>query len=146
MTDAEARKELLARTFDSSAQGYRDIRYFHLYAARLVELAGLGPESQVLDVACGRGAVLFAAAQCVGDDGHVLGVDLSPEMAQATAADIKARGISCASTATMDAERSIFLTTRLTSYFAHSQCSSFPTLPTPSRSSAAYFARAASWR
>jgi ubiquinone/menaquinone biosynthesis C-methylase UbiE len=45
----------------------------------------------VLDLGCGRGAVLFAAAEAVGPDGYAVGIDLSPNMVHATAAEIAAR-------------------------------------------------------
>jgi ubiquinone/menaquinone biosynthesis C-methylase UbiE len=104
MSDAEARKLFLAGVYDRSAAGYADIGYFPLYARRLVELASISPGGQALDVACGRGAALFAAAERVGPTGHVLGVDISAGMAARTAEDISARGLSNASTKQMDAE------------------------------------------
>jgi ubiquinone/menaquinone biosynthesis C-methylase UbiE len=53
----------------------------------LVAAAGVGPGQDVLDVAAGRGAVLFPAAEAVGRTGHVVGVDLADAMAQAANAD-----------------------------------------------------------
>jgi ubiE/COQ5 methyltransferase family len=46
---------------------------------RLVELAGVHAGDGVLDVATGRGAVLFAATERVGERGRVIGVDLAVE-------------------------------------------------------------------
>ena len=54
--------------------------YHDHFGERLVELAGVGPGDAVLDVACGRGAVLVPAATRVGPVGRVVGVDLSPVM------------------------------------------------------------------
>ena len=59
---------------------------------RLVELAGVHAGDRVLDVATGRGAVLFAAAERAGERGRVVGVDLAEEMVALTSADIQARG------------------------------------------------------
>lgn len=42
--------------------------------------AGIGPGDQVLDVACGTGALTLAVADCVGPAGAVVGVDLNPAM------------------------------------------------------------------
>lgn len=47
---------------------------------RLIEMADPGPGERVLDVACGSGLVACAAAERVGPDGSVIGVDLSEAM------------------------------------------------------------------
>jgi SAM-dependent methyltransferase len=41
--------------------------------------AGLRPGMRVLDLGCGAGDVAFVAADLVGRDGHVVGVDRSPQ-------------------------------------------------------------------
>ena len=48
--------------------------------ARMLALADLRAGERVLDVACGTGAVSFAAAAAVGSAGSVLGTDLSDSM------------------------------------------------------------------
>jgi SAM-dependent methyltransferase len=47
---------------------------------RLVDLAGVGPGSRVLDVAAGYGEPSLSAARRVGSDGSVLASDISAEM------------------------------------------------------------------
>ena len=47
---------------------------------RLVDLAEIGPGDRVLDVATGLGEPAATAARRVGPNGHVDGVDLSPDM------------------------------------------------------------------
>jgi ubiquinone/menaquinone biosynthesis C-methylase UbiE len=64
-----------APSYDGVAGGYHD----H-FGQRLVDLAGIEPGDRVLDVACGRGAVLLPVAARVGATGRAVGVDLSPEM------------------------------------------------------------------
>jgi len=49
-------------------------------AERMVELARPRPGQRVLDVGCGTGIVARRAAACVGDNGHITGLDASPGM------------------------------------------------------------------
>lgn len=77
-----------APTYDDPAGAYHD--HFGL---RLVELAGVGPGDTVLDVGCGRGAVLVPAAARVGPSGRCIGVDLSPEMVRLAAERADAAGL-----------------------------------------------------
>jgi ubiquinone/menaquinone biosynthesis C-methylase UbiE len=49
-------------------------------AEYLIELAELGPGERVLDVACGTGIVARRAAQRVGSDGTVVGLDINEGM------------------------------------------------------------------
>lgn len=53
---------------------------FGPWGARLAELAELRPGHTVLDVACGTGALTFAALERVGVDGRVVGLDPNEEM------------------------------------------------------------------
>jgi ubiquinone/menaquinone biosynthesis C-methylase UbiE len=69
------------------------VDFFAPIAAQLVERAGLRTGDHVLDLGAGRGAALFAAADVVGPEGEVLGVDLAPGMVELTAADASERGL-----------------------------------------------------
>ncbi len=102
--DSRALKATIAAVFDRSAQGYAGIGYFPKLGERLAAQAGLGRGARVLDVACGRGAVLFPAAERIGPEGSVTGIDLSETMVRETAAEIERRELSNASVVTMDAE------------------------------------------
>lgn len=88
-----------AGTYDSIGPGF-----FAYFGKRLAESAGIFPGAKVLDVACGRGASLFEAAQAAGPAGKIVGIDLSASMVTETAADIARRGAANASAACMDAE------------------------------------------
>jgi ubiquinone/menaquinone biosynthesis C-methylase UbiE len=68
--------------FNDIAAGYAATGgdFFTQIAAHLVDIAGIGPGDQVLDVGCGKGAVTIPAAIAAGPDGHVCGIDLSPAM------------------------------------------------------------------
>src|SRR5688500_2176491 len=72
---------------------------------RLVEGVGVSAGDAVLDVATGRGAVLFPAAERVGPGGSVVGIDLAVGMVERTRAEIERRGVANASVRQMDAER-----------------------------------------
>src|SRR5919202_168929 len=49
-------------------------------AAELLDVAALRPGERVLDIACGTGIVTRLAAERVGADGAVAGVDINPGM------------------------------------------------------------------
>jgi ubiquinone/menaquinone biosynthesis C-methylase UbiE len=69
------------------------VDFFAPLAGVLVDRADLAAGDSVLDLGCGRGAALFAAADAVGPDGHALGVDLAPGMVERTARDAAGRGL-----------------------------------------------------
>ena len=75
-------KAWVSGVFDRAASTYDEVAgaYHDHFGARLVEFVGVGPGGVVLDVGCGRGAILMPAAARVGSSGTVVGVDLSPEM------------------------------------------------------------------
>jgi len=50
------------------------------WAPVLIDAAGLSARERVLDLACGTGVVARAAAERVGPDGRVVGIDLNPGM------------------------------------------------------------------
>jgi ubiquinone/menaquinone biosynthesis C-methylase UbiE len=102
--NADKKKELIAGIYGRSAEGYGDIGYFPVYGERLVEIAGVTPGALVLDVACGRGAVLFPAAERAGAGGRVNGIDISAGMVRETTSEIARRGVVNASAVVMDAE------------------------------------------
>jgi ubiquinone/menaquinone biosynthesis C-methylase UbiE len=81
---------------------------FAHFGRRLVELVGISTGARVLDVAAGRGAILFAAAEKAGASGHVTGIDLAGKMVQETAADIERQGLMQTTMLHMDAEHLAF--------------------------------------
>ncbi len=68
-----------------------------------MELADIQAGDAVLDVACGRGAVLVPAARQAGPSGRVLGVDFSPEMVRLARERVRAIDLT-ADVEVMDAE------------------------------------------
>jgi ubiquinone/menaquinone biosynthesis C-methylase UbiE len=99
-------KALVAGVFSRSAGTYErtGVNFFDGIGARLVAFAELRAGERVLDVGCGRGAVLFPAAAAVGPSGRVLGIDLAAGMVELTGRDITARGLAHAEVQVADAE------------------------------------------
>jgi ubiquinone/menaquinone biosynthesis C-methylase UbiE len=64
------------------------------YRMRLLELAGVGPGSRVLDVGCGTGSLAIAAAR--GGASVVSGVDASPDMLDIARRKAKRAGVEAA--------------------------------------------------
>jgi ubiquinone/menaquinone biosynthesis C-methylase UbiE len=75
-------------TFDEAAASYDSVGvdFFTPMGAELVRRAQIRPGEHVLDVGCGRGAVLLSAAAAAGPTGRVVGTDLAPAMVELTAA------------------------------------------------------------
>jgi ubiquinone/menaquinone biosynthesis C-methylase UbiE len=94
-TDTDDAKRRLAALYSSVASRYAELGppLFAHAGQRLVEIAGVSPGHRVLDVATGRGAVLFPSADKVGRDGQATGIDLAEGMVQRTAAAISGRGL-----------------------------------------------------
>lgn len=84
--DYNQQKAQIAGLFSQVSPAFDQIGppVFGHFGRRLVELADIQPGAQVLDVAAGRGATLFRAAERVGPTGRVIGIDLSAEMVAET--------------------------------------------------------------
>src|ERR1700709_409526 len=79
----------IAGVFDRAAETYDsvDVEWFGPIARGLVSALNPAPGKNALDIDCGRGAALFPRAEGIGPAGHVLGIDISPRMIAATAAE-----------------------------------------------------------
>src|SRR5688572_1599595 len=106
--DPQDKKDTLQGVFTRSASSYEHIRYFPIFGQWLVDTAQIPTGSKVLDVACGRGAVLFPTAERVGPGGRVIGIDLAEGMARETDMEIQRRGLQQAEARQMDAEHLTF--------------------------------------
>jgi ubiquinone/menaquinone biosynthesis C-methylase UbiE len=106
MTDVEQYKSHLSGIFTRASAHYDQAgpRFFTHFGQRLVESARISPGARVLDVACGRGAILFPALRMVGASGEVVGIDISEGMIQEVSRDIARLGLANATALKMDAE------------------------------------------
>lgn len=83
---ALARYRNHAPGYDASAMRTMPMR------RRTIERLDLRPGDTVLDVACGTGLSFELLLDGVGDSGHIIGVELSPEMLAGAAAKVQAAG------------------------------------------------------
>ena len=92
--DARLQRRVQRYGWDLAADDYETLWQAQLAPAqdRLLERVALQPGEHVLDVACGTGLVTLRAAQRVGPQGQVTGVDLSERMVQAAARRARAGG------------------------------------------------------
>ena len=104
--DARLQRRVQRYGWDLAVEPYA--QYWHALLAgvhaELLAQAAPQPGEQVLDVACGTGAVTLALAAAVGPGGRVLGVDLSDGMVAAAAARAQSAGFVQVEFARMDAE------------------------------------------
>jgi SAM-dependent methyltransferase len=104
--DPNLQRRLQRYGWDRAASRYEGLWAEQLAAAQglMLELVDLQPGHNVLDVACGTGLITFAAAQAVGPDGSVLGVDISGGMVEACMQRAQARRVANVAFERMDAE------------------------------------------
>ena len=94
----------LWRVYDDVADVYdtTGVEFFTPLGRRLVEQAGMREGERVLDIGCGRGAVLLPAAEAVGSNGEVVGIDRAPGMVREVTAEITRRGLTNVGALVMD--------------------------------------------
>jgi ubiquinone/menaquinone biosynthesis C-methylase UbiE len=104
--DSDQRKQRIAGIFNRAASTYDHIgpRFFAHFGQQLVDFAQVSEGIRVLDIATGRGAILFPAVKAVGKRGYVVGTDISTPMVEETRREIQALEIENATVEQMDAE------------------------------------------
>jgi ubiquinone/menaquinone biosynthesis C-methylase UbiE len=88
-------KAKAAATYDAAADHFDDapLAFWDRIGKRTVERLALTPGAKVLDVGCGTGASALPAAQTVGLNGRVIGIDLSARLLERARAKAAARGL-----------------------------------------------------
>lgn len=107
MTDeAKTERQRVIGVFNRAAATYDRTgpRFFSHFGEHLVGVAQLTPGLRVLDIAAGRGAVLFPAASRVGSTGRAVGIDLSDDMVGETTKEVHDAGWENVEMHLMDAE------------------------------------------
>ena len=96
LSEVAKRKQRVSKIFDGATSTYGHVspRFFSHFGRRLVEVAQIPGGSKVLDVATGRGALLYPAAESVGPQGSVTGIDLSEKMVQETNKELAGKKLS----------------------------------------------------
>lgn len=107
---SSTRSNSIVEVFEQAASSYdrTGVSYFEPFGTALVGCAGIRPGERVLDIGCGRGAVLFPAAAATGPTGHVTGIDLAPTMVKLTADDAARAGLTQVEVRVGDAQQPSF--------------------------------------
>ncbi len=97
-------KKYFSGIFSRAASTYGLTDFSIFFGKGLVELVGIPENAKVLDIAAGRGALLFPSINKVGPQGSIIGIDIADEMVKLTNTDIVKEGFSNAKMIKMDAE------------------------------------------
>ncbi|MBS3904898.1 MAG: methyltransferase domain-containing protein [Simkania sp.] len=125
-------KNRVGNVFDRAAPQYggKSCSFFNYFGKRLVDQVDISVNQCVLDVATGRGAVLFPLAQTIGPLGQVIGIDISKQMLHETELEAKKRDLTWVHLQYMDAEHLDFPDNFFDSVFCGFGLFFFPSLPT----------------
>jgi ubiquinone/menaquinone biosynthesis C-methylase UbiE len=103
-------KQWVSGIFDRAAPEYGkgSSSFFNYFGKRLVEQVPVSSGYHGLDVATGKGAILFPLAHAVGPLGKVVGIDISPHMLKETVKEVKEKNIDWVELRQIDAEHLTF--------------------------------------
>jgi len=99
-------KQWVSAVFDRTATTYGQYgdAFFDYFGQALVNQVKLQPDQTILDVATGRGAVLYPLTKAVGASGKLVGIDISPVMIQETSKELAKKNLEWVDLRCMDAE------------------------------------------
>ncbi|MDH3738586.1 MAG: methyltransferase domain-containing protein, partial [Alphaproteobacteria bacterium] len=85
-----------AVTYDAASDHFDHppLAFWDRHGRHTVEMLDLAPGSKVLDVGCGTGASALPAANMVGAQGHVTGIDIAEKMLECARTKAAAQGLS----------------------------------------------------
>ncbi len=88
-------KAKAAATYDAAADHFEDepLGFWDRIGQRTVDRLGLLAGAKVLDVGCGTGASALPAAEVIGRDGSVVGIDLSARLLDRGRSKARTRGL-----------------------------------------------------
>jgi ubiquinone/menaquinone biosynthesis C-methylase UbiE len=97
-------KQQIADLYSARSANYDNGAWHPHIAHRLIEYADIQPGQKILDLATGTGMVAIESAQIVGDEGYVIGIDISTEMVDRATQKIAALGLNNIEFQVADAE------------------------------------------
>ena len=97
-------KKEIADLYSRRSQTYDNSDWHIQIAHRLIEYAQIKPGQHVLDIATGTGMVAIEAAQIVGSQGRVVGVDISTGMLEVAKQNVETLGFAHVEFQLADAE------------------------------------------
>jgi ubiquinone/menaquinone biosynthesis C-methylase UbiE len=86
-------KQGIADFYDRRSQTYDDGEWRVQICHRLLEYSPVGVGQAILDIGTGTGNLAIAAAKIVGDQGQVIGIDISVEMLEQAQRKVNALGL-----------------------------------------------------
>lgn len=99
-------KQWVSKVFDCAASQYGEgsCSFFNYFGKRLVDQVPVKSGQHALDVAMGKGAILFPLAEKLSPLGRIVGIDISEQMLKETSTVAQKRDIDWIELLQMDAE------------------------------------------
>ena len=93
MADQNSQRQYtMGRSDEETERLIEQSRLFEPITRRFLTSAGIGEGMRVLDIGCGAGDVSLTAAELVGPDGEVVGVDMNPEILETARMRVREAG------------------------------------------------------